>query len=445
MTDKYCPRGEIKKLKQPPKRQNVARAYATPSGEKKPYEGSKSLCFKCNYHHVGQCAPKCYKGNRVGHLARDYRSPTNANNKNNNQRAPRENPRVLTCFECGAQGHFKKDCPKLKNENQGNQARVGNDVARAYVVGTTKTNPNANVFTGTFLLNNHYALIILDTCSDRSFVSTVFSSLIDIIPITLDYGVDVKLADDTGANRSFVSTTFSYLIDIIPITLDYGVDVKLADGSSHEHGSRLNIISCTKTQKYLLKGCPIFLAHVTKEEAEDKSEEKRLEDIPVVRYFLEVFFEDFPGLAGYYQRFNEGAPILALPKGAEKFIIYCDASHKGLGVVLMQNEKVIAYASRQLKLYEKNYITHDLEFGAVVFALRLWSDLRTLIMHESHESKYSVHPCSDKMYQKMKQLYWWPNMKADIATYVSKCLTCLKVKAEHQKPSGLLVQLEIPQ
>ncbi|GKA12011.1 putative reverse transcriptase domain-containing protein [Tanacetum coccineum] len=74
-----------------------------------------------------------------------------------------------------------------------------------------------------------------------------------------------------------------------------------------------------------------------------------------------------------------------------------------------------------------------------------YGDLRTLIMHESHKSKYSVHPGSDKMYQDMKQLYWWPNMKADIATYVSKCLTCLRVKAEHQKPSGLLVQPEIPQ
>ncbi|GKA49244.1 putative reverse transcriptase domain-containing protein [Tanacetum coccineum] len=77
--------------------------------------------------------------------------------------------------------------------------------------------------------------------------------------------------------------------------------------------------------------------------------------------------------------------------------------------------------------------------------LPCYGDLRTLIMHESHKSKYSVHLGFDKMYQDMKQLYWWPNMKADIATYVSKCLTCLKVKAEHQKPSGLLVQPEIPQ
>ncbi|GJY83721.1 putative reverse transcriptase domain-containing protein [Tanacetum coccineum] len=74
-----------------------------------------------------------------------------------------------------------------------------------------------------------------------------------------------------------------------------------------------------------------------------------------------------------------------------------------------------------------------------------YCDLRTLIMHASHKSKYFVHLGSDKMYQDMKRLYWWPKMKADIATYVSKCLTCLKVKAEHQRPSGLLVQPEIPQ
>ncbi|GKB59891.1 putative reverse transcriptase domain-containing protein [Tanacetum coccineum] len=75
--------------------------------------------------------------------------------------------------------------------------------------------------------------------------------------------------------------------------------------------------------------------------------------------------------------------------------------------------------------------------------LPLLGGLRDLIMHESHKSKYSIHPGSDKMYQDMKKLYWWPNMKADIATYVSKCLTCAKVKAEHQRPSGLLQQPEI--
>ncbi|GJV96620.1 putative reverse transcriptase domain-containing protein [Tanacetum coccineum] len=74
-----------------------------------------------------------------------------------------------------------------------------------------------------------------------------------------------------------------------------------------------------------------------------------------------------------------------------------------------------------------------------------FGDLRALIMHESHKSKYSIHPGSDKMYQDLKKLYWWPNMKAEISTYVSKYLTCAKVKIEYQKLSGLLVQPEIPQ
>ncbi|GKC87587.1 putative reverse transcriptase domain-containing protein, partial [Tanacetum coccineum] len=267
------------------------------------------------------------------------------------------------------------------------------------------------------------------------------------------------------------------------------------------------------------------------------------------------------------------APILSLPEGSENFVVYCDASHKGLGAVLMQKEKVIAYASRQLKIHEKNYMTHDLELGAVVFTLKMWrhylygtkcvvytdhkslqrivdqkelnmrqrrwlellsdydcelryhpgkenvvvdalsrksrpkplrvqalvmtiglnlparilnaqvearkeenfgtedlhgmiknlesradgtlclknrswiplfDDLRALIMHESHKSKHSIHPGSDKMYQDLKKLYWWPNIKAEIATYISKCITCAKVKAEYQKPSGLLVQPIIP-
>nr|GEV53095.1 putative reverse transcriptase domain-containing protein [Tanacetum cinerariifolium] len=261
------------------------------------------------------------------------------------------------------------------------------------------------------------------------------------------------------------------------------------------------------------------------------------------------------GLASYYKRFIKGfskiasAPILALPKGSENFIVYYDASHKGLGVMLMQNEKVIAYVSRQLKIHEKKYTPHDLELGAVVFALKMWrhhlygtrcivftdhkslqhilnqkdlnmrqrcwleflgdydcdiryhprkanvvadalskkersrplrvqalvmkmglnlpkeileaqteafkpknlsaedvggmlrkdlpkeklepradgtlclnnrtwvscfGDLRTLIIHESYKSKYSIHPDSDKMYQDLKQLYWWPNMKERI-------------------------------
>ncbi|GKC72553.1 putative reverse transcriptase domain-containing protein [Tanacetum coccineum] len=77
--------------------------------------------------------------------------------------------------------------------------------------------------------------------------------------------------------------------------------------------------------------------------------------------------------------------------------------------------------------------------------LSCYRDLRSVIMHESNKSKYFIHPGSEKMYQDVKKLYWWPNIKADIATYISKCLTCARVKTEHQRPSGLLVQPAIPE
>ncbi|GJT26765.1 putative reverse transcriptase domain-containing protein [Tanacetum coccineum] len=706
------------------KRQNTRRVYAAGYGEKKPYGGSKPLCSKCNYHHDGQCAPKCHKCNRVGHLARDYRST----------------------------GHFKRDCPKLKNNNRGNQGRNGNAPAKVYAVGRAGTNPNLNIVT------DHY--------------------------------YDVELADGRiiGLNTIIRGCTLNFLnhpfnIDLMPVELG-SLDVIIGDGRDWGNETRLNIISCTKMQKYMLKGCPMFLAHVTTKETEDKSEKKRLKDVPIIRDFPEVFPKDVSGLpptrqvefqidlipgtapvarapyrlapsemkelsdqlqelsnkgfirpssspwgapvlffkkkdgsfrmcidyrelnkltvknryplpriddlfdqlqgssvyskidmrsgyhqlqvreedipktafrtryghyefqvmpfgltntpaifmdlmnrmckpyldkfvivyiddiliysknkkeheehlkeilallkkeklyakfskcefwipqghAGYYQIFIEGFSkiVKSMTKltrkgvkfdwGSEDFIVYCDASIKGLGAVLMQREKVIAYASRQLKIQEKNYTTHDLELNhkslqhildqkelntrqhrwlellsdydceiryhpgkanIVVDALshkernkplrvralvmtiglnlpkkimeaqieaqkpentknedaggmirkdipkeklepcadgtlclndRSWlpcyGDLRIVIMHESHKSKYSIYPGFDKMYQDIKKLYWWPNMKADIATYVSKCLTCAKVKAEHQRPSGLLVQPEIPQ
>ncbi|GJS15293.1 putative reverse transcriptase domain-containing protein [Tanacetum coccineum] len=120
-------------------------------------------------------------------------------------------------------------------------------------------------------------------------------------------------------------------------------------------------------------------------------------------------------------------------------------------------KQILSAQSEAIK--EENFLTKDLHGminklepradGTLCLNNRSWipcfGDLRALIMHESHKSKYSIHPGSDKMYQDLKKLYWWPNMKAEIATYVSKCLTCAKVKAEYQKSSGLLVQPEIPQ
>nr|GFD11971.1 putative reverse transcriptase domain-containing protein [Tanacetum cinerariifolium] len=207
---------------------------------------------------------------------------------------------VPTCFECGAQGHYKRNCPRLGNRNQGNQNQAGNEnaVARAYGLGTAGGNPNANVVKGTFLLNNHCALILFDTGADKSFMSAAFSSLININPSTLDYSYDVELANGQiiGVNTVIRGCTLNLLnhpfnIDLMPVELGsfdviVGMDwlktyhvvivydekivrvpfenetlIIRCDGSNN--GNQLNIILCTKTRKYLLKGYPVFLANIT--------------------------------------------------------------------------------------------------------------------------------------------------------------------------------------
>ncbi|GJW34217.1 putative reverse transcriptase domain-containing protein [Tanacetum coccineum] len=529
--------------------QNVARAYMADNNERKPYNGPLPLCNKCKLHHEGPCTVRCGKCNKVGHLTRDCKV---TNPATPTQRGQVVNQRVLTCFECGRQGHFRSDYPKLKDQNHGNKAGnkngVGEARGKAYVLGGGDANPDSNVVKGTFLLNNHYASMIFDSGADRSFVSTTFSALLDITPDTLDVSYAVELADGriSETNTILRGCTLGLLghpfnIDLMPVELG-SFDVIIGmDWLANHHA----------TQKYIERGCLIFLAQVTKNEIKDKSEEKRLEDVPTVPDFSKVFPEDLHGLlpiqqvefqinlvpgaapvagapyrlapselqelstqlqelsdkgfirlrlsvylnidlrsvyhqlrvhdedipkTGFRTRYDHyefqvmpfgltnapavfmdlmnrvckpyldkfvivfiddiliyskskeehaehlklilellkkeefyakflkcdfwlskltqkntkfdwsekvevvfqmlkqklcSAPILLLPEGSEDFVVYCDVSRKGLGAVLMQMEKVVAYALCQLKIHEKNYTTHDLELGAVVFALKM--------------------------------------------------------------------------
>nr|GEU39629.1 reverse transcriptase domain-containing protein [Tanacetum cinerariifolium] len=239
---------------------------------------------------------------RVGHTTRDCKAPA----ATTNQRAHAANQKTtVTCYDCGRQGHYRREA-----------------------------NKDSNVVTGTFLLNNCYASMLFDNGADRSFVSTTFSSLIGIVPNALDISYAVELADGrvVGSDIIYIGCTLNLLnhpfnIDLMPIELDsfdliidmdwlskyhvvivydkkivripYGDEVLTNQGDKKDGGSnsRLSIISYTKTQKYIQKGCHVFLARITKKKTDDKSKEKRLKDVSIVRDFPKVFLEDFPGLS----------------------------------------------------------------------------------------------------------------------------------------------------
>nr|GFA40741.1 putative reverse transcriptase domain-containing protein [Tanacetum cinerariifolium] len=268
------------------------------------------------------------------HYARDCWSTGNTN-ATNNRGGNGPNPKGNGCFECENQGHFKRDCPKLKNKDGGN----GNAQGWVYAVGNAERNgndagnPDSNVVTGTFLLNNRYASILFDTGADRSFVSTTFSSLIDIIPTPSDNHYDVELADGKiveintiirGCTLNFLNHPFT--IDLIPVELGsfdaiismdwlrrhhaviacdeklvrvpYGNETLVFHGAESYTGreSRLTVISCPKVQEYMAKGCHVFLAQISATKEDDKSGGKQVKDIPIIQDFPEVFPENLPGL-----------------------------------------------------------------------------------------------------------------------------------------------------
>nr|GEU94841.1 hypothetical protein [Tanacetum cinerariifolium] len=472
------------------------------------YGGSLPKCSKCNYHHNGPCAPKCHKCNKVSYLARDCRSSGNANTVNN-QRTTRANQRGNVYYECGAQGNFKRECPKLKNNNRSNQGGNGNALAKVYVVGNAGTNPNSNIVTDTFLLSNRYASILFDTVADRSFVSTAFSSQIDITPTTLDYYYDVELADGKiirintiirGCTLNLLNHPFN--IDLMPVELGSFDVIISMDWLAKYHVVIVydeKLIRIPYRNKTLIVRCHVFLAHVTTKKTKDKSEGKRLKDVPIVRDFpkdllgllstRQVDFQIYliPGAAPVARAPYRLAPSemkelsnqlhelsekgfirpSSLPWGAPNRypLPRIDDLFDQLQGSNVYSKIDLRPGYHQLRVHEEDIpkTTFRTRYGHYEFQVMPFGLTNAPTEHKEHIKEILKLLKKEELYAKLSKCeFWIPKEEAafqlikqklcilalpevDIATYVRKCLTCAKVKTEHQRPLGLLVKPEIPQ
>ncbi|GJT90933.1 putative reverse transcriptase domain-containing protein [Tanacetum coccineum] len=337
---------------QPNKRQNTGKAYAAGHGEKKYYGGSKPLCPKCNYHHDGPCAPKCHRCNIVGHLVRNCRRPTN-DNTTNNQRGTGTSQKV-NCYECGNQGHYRRDCPEQKNQSHKNQIggkkymQKGFPIFLAYVTAKEVEDKSKKKRLEDVPIVKDFPYVFPEDLPGLPPTRQV-EFQIDLVPgaapvarapYRLAPSEMKELSENVG---SFMSTRL-YKTQFLPLW-----ELRLFCQEKRKEELYAKFSKCEfwipKVQ---------FLGHVIDSEGihVDPAKIESIKDWTSPKSPMEI--RQFLGLAGYYRRFIEGfqdrktmtkltqnAPILALPKGSEDFIAYCDASKKGLGAVLMQREKNI--------------------------------------------------------------------------------------------------------
>ncbi|GJX25392.1 putative reverse transcriptase domain-containing protein [Tanacetum coccineum] len=423
-------------------KQGNARAMVTAPTDGNVYSGSLPLCERCFTRHVGLCTIKCHKCGKVGHKARYCKKKNIATGAN---ALP-----ILTCYDCGEQGHTRNRCPrKVKQEEVGEVhvivcgkkvvcipyikkiliVKSNKGVSRLKVISCIKSRKyverGCNLFLAYVTKKESKEKRLEDVHVIRDFPEVFLKELPGLPPlrqVETRYGhfeFQVKQFGLTNAPTVFMDlmnrVCKPYLDKFIIVFID---DILVYSKDEEEHRKHLKIIlELLKKERLYAKfsKCDFwlhsvqFLGHVIDRSGVhiDHAKIKAIKSWVVPTTETEV--RQFLGLAGYYKRFIEGfsliskpltkltqkdkkyewgkeeeeafltlkqklcsAPILALPEGTKDFVLYCDTSLKGYGSVLMQREKVIVYSSRQLKVHEENYITHDLELGAVVFALRLW-------------------------------------------------------------------------
>ncbi|KAI3785274.1 hypothetical protein L1987_44390 [Smallanthus sonchifolius] len=325
--------------KRPAKKQKTAKnfAMATPtipvnavaptpqSTARKPYTGNLPKCLRCPFHHHGECR-KCNKCGKLGHTNRfckESPAAANANNAVVATVAPGNNT-ARACYECGGLDHFRDRCPRLNRGNNNNTPAAN---GRAFVIGAPEALQDPAVVTGTFLLDNHFVSILFDTGADKSFVSTDFVPMLNLRPTKLDSAYTIELANGKLIRAhtvvrgcSLTLEDHSFPIDLIPMELgsfdvvvgmdwlsnnhaeiicaDKVVRIPLASGDTlnihgEKPGKNLKIVSCMKARSYLKKHDTVaFLAHIV----EKKSEGKKIQDVPIIKDYPEVFPDDLPGL-----------------------------------------------------------------------------------------------------------------------------------------------------